>query len=1115
MSSIRLYIAFSIIIVLSCTAGFADYDLGQPALLDTTASQAPTGWFQSDVAIASSGSIYLAVWVDMRDAGRTSDLFATRISADGAVLDPKGIRLTTHASVSGKPDVCWNGESFYVVWAENTGVVGSRIVGTTVSTGGTVSPEQRLIATDGQPRFPRVTWNSGGSYYLVAWIADSATTAYYGGVYNIKLDLGPDGPPTLEPGLNTVNMSYPGSTSISGGASSISVASAPGGPNLILWTVESSSSTQSDLYGSVQCIGGGFPICVNSDVQEAPDCCWAGDHFKAVWTESTAAGKFIKGTRIGPTGSVLDPSGWTVSSVSEKQADPQIAWNGTNCLVTWTRKGSTVGELDIYGGRLDAAGNALDGSGVPICGRDGRQVESAVASIGDGFLACWQDCTQPVYPIVPRYGFQVGGVRVSADAATVGAEFPLTQSSWQHEASCSAFNGRQFLICWEAMTHTGLVLYGEIIDAFTGVPASSTPFLISTVTGANARPAAAWNGESFVVTWLSNGILRASRVSSSGAVLDPAGILIAGATAPVTIAPAIASDGNRCIIVYKISTNVYDAVLSRDGSIYFGTLIANSRSSSGGVAACWTGYSYLVAWKQPVTTTAPILPGGVDYVTVTATGVPSTVMRITDTSFPDFFRLACSGENVLMVSSGPDIRTRRFSLIGTLLDATPLTVPGTAGADCTSVAWNGSDYVLTWLTPHGTSASGWQDDMQFVKISSGNQVSLAGIVDVTDTTVSETGASMCAGPVGRTFMAFSSYEGVPYQTVRVKGLYLDSLMNVTSLNDIRSLYEGAYFSMSGPTVTATFPGDRFYVQDGRSFGIGITSDVIPSSGDQVSLTGRLKRLDGETVIEGANVQTLTSYNQTPGPLGFVGRNLGGVGPTSAFCTVDDAFGLYNIGLLVTVWGRVGDSGGGYFYVDDGSGLRDYSGSAGVKVVVGGLGLPARDSLVKVTGISSSYESGGCIHRQIRAVEWSPMSTPPPPPAGTVVPASDGLIAAWNDPANLRVSDIVQYHVWRDSVSGSPVLALSPETAHPYIGPAGSFDRSAHDTTAPRTFDCMFADSNQELVSSSVTSEGVTAGVPHMYWISCLYRRYHPDDGSYTYWETTPLPIGSGTCTPEP
>jgi len=78
--------------------------------------------------------------------------------------------------------------------------------------------------------------------------------------------------------------------------------------------------------------------------------------------------------------------------------------------------------------------------------------------------------------------------------------------------------------------------------------------------------------------------------------------------------------------------------------------------------------------------------------------------------------------------------------------------------------------------------------------------------------------------------------------------------------------------------------------------------------------------------------------------------------------------MNNIGLYVTVTGKVTYAGPNYFYLDDGAGVMDNSAYKGVKVGVIGLPVPAKDRIVKVTGVSSCLKSGADLFRFLRASE---------------------------------------------------------------------------------------------------------------------------------------------------
>lgn len=69
---------------------------------------------QLSPALASRGQDALAVWSDSRSGSDAT--FATRLAADGTILDPTGILV--NAGAGEKPDVAWNGRDYVVIAME-------------------------------------------------------------------------------------------------------------------------------------------------------------------------------------------------------------------------------------------------------------------------------------------------------------------------------------------------------------------------------------------------------------------------------------------------------------------------------------------------------------------------------------------------------------------------------------------------------------------------------------------------------------------------------------------------------------------------------------------------------------------------------------------------------------------------------------------------------------------------------------------------------------------------------------------------------------------------------------------------------------------------------------
>ncbi len=982
MKTIRTYTIVAVLILSICGTCFGAYAVGQPASFDSEVVKQSTGRLQTNPVVAGETDSFMAVWVDMRDAGNIADLFAAHIGPTGTVLDPGNIRLTNHACVLGRPDICFNGQEYFVVYANAVGAVGNLIYGIRLSADGAILSQQPIVISSYHSECaPRVSWD--GANWIVIWSGDGPQGLL--GVYAVRLT--PTGTVLDSAPINIA----PGSPTWDGfAATNPAVASTPTGRSLIVWCRNSvSNGTSNDLWAA-ELVGdtgvvntSGVPVYAGTTSQDTPDCCWAGDHFKAVWADGEPAGREIKGMRFDQNGALLDTEPWTVSSVTERQFDPQIAYNGHNCIVTWTRR--VTDGADIYAGRLGAAGTALDGNGFAVCSADGRQARTSVAlmsdeTLQDSVLICWTDDRGPT---MVGFGTQVveAVVNVAEGTPSVGTERRLAESASQHKPLCSAYNGQRFLVCWEEWTEAGRTLKGALADPNTGQPIASTPFEIMPIPDAGIGPRAIWNGENFILVWVDGSTLKALRISPSGTVLDPAPISIVVSTNGAPTGWSITTDGEKCLIAYRISTSKYRAALIRrdcslvsDIGVYMG-----SSGYSGEIAACWAGQYYVLVWKHPTTSNA------IAYTTITQAGALGTTRQFTDASSPSEFHLVWNGQTLRLISRGSEIHSYGgwdsvYKWFGTSPGVPPVPLVVTANAtvqENMNFFWDGLDYVLTWTIANPDPACGaaMQSDLQFTRISSNNQLIGINGVNVLSSSTSEIGGTMCAGPTGRILAAYASYDDRPYQSTRAKGLYIDNQLSLTGLGELRGLYEGAYITIPNRVVSAGFPGDRFYVQYLRTFGIGVKSLEDCAAGSMVTFTGRLKKINGETLIDASTAQVLGTGNPIPRPLGLVIEDLGGIGPTPGYCTVTGASGPYNIGLRVKVWGRVTYSETGFFYLDDGSNVPTDPGRTGVKV----YGTAPGSTYLEVTGISGSETSGDKIIRVIRSTDIEPVGGVPPPP----------------------------------------------------------------------------------------------------------------------------------------
>ena len=137
----------------------------------------------------------------------------------------------------------------------------------------------------------------------------------------------------------------------------------------------------------------------------------------------------------------------------------------------------------------------------------------------------------------------------------------------------------------------------------------------------------------------------------------------------------------------------------------------------------------------------------------------------------------------------------------------------------------------------------------------------------------------------------------------------------------------------------------------------------------------------------------------------------------------------------------------------------------------------------------------------------------------------GVMVSWNKPRNIRTMDIIEYHVWRNNRGtnlGSAGAGTEVPIATPQFTQAPAFAGWDHAITLepvgishnewhaadPDTHELVDV-SNDELIPP------LEIGKPSQYWVSCLYKRISPRDGTVTYWETSNTGSGVATCLNRP
>jgi hypothetical protein len=318
---------------------------------------------------------------------------------------------------------------------------------------------------------------------------------------------------------------------------------------------------------------------------------------------------------------------------------PALATDGTHFLaVTGGQGGLTVKLLDTTGAALNS--QSLAGAGAPVAAFDGTN-----------YWVVYQGANGSLSSLARRASAAGSWVDMTDLTLVAPGSSTITSTGFAFGASTGLVAYSQF----DNSTNQHL-LHGVIVHP-DGT--ASVPFPIAIDNSTHLNPTVAFDGTNFFVVWMqlatsgaTDGDLYGIRISSTGAVVDPAPIAIS--TAPNSqSSPSLAFDGSNYLVVWLDMRNqgaptgvpypdVYAARVSPGGQLIDGPAATGGFPvASGGTLerfsprVAFLGTEYLVAWAclgyastgspgiQAVrVSTAATLPSGAN-IAITVSGPPS------------------------------------------------------------------------------------------------------------------------------------------------------------------------------------------------------------------------------------------------------------------------------------------------------------------------------------------------------------------------------------------------------------------------------------------------------------------------------------------------------------
>jgi large repetitive protein len=347
----------------------------QGVVLDTAGtviSQAANG--QQSPVIASDGTDFLVAWQDYHGGSGSCDIYGSRVTSQGTVLDPAGFVISQRANDQLNPALAFDGTNFLVVWNDvhdggDWDIYGAR-----------VTPQGQVLDTAGiaisqnanTQCYPALAFD--GANFLVVWY-DRFNGGTSSDICGARVT--PAGAVLDTAGIaisqSDGNQSYP--------------AIASDGTNLlVVWSDWRSGG--GNVYGArvtpqgVVLDTAGFDISRAPSGSISPDLCFDGTNFLVVWDDYRSLDwKDIYGARVAPQSTVLDSTGFVISHAGHGRSAPAPAFDGTNFLVAWhdSRSGS---DCDIYGARVTPGGTVFEGGS--ILSKQGNQLYPGLCCGGNG-----------------------------------------------------------------------------------------------------------------------------------------------------------------------------------------------------------------------------------------------------------------------------------------------------------------------------------------------------------------------------------------------------------------------------------------------------------------------------------------------------------------------------------------------------------------------------------------------------------------------------------------------------------------------------------------------------------------------------------------------------------
>ncbi len=520
----------------------------------------------SNANLVFNGSHFLLVWQRIVNSG-----YGIRAQRFNSNLDPVDAAPFVVNQFAGSdataPRVATDGTNYFVIWREDRFAY-NEIFGTRVSAAGQVLDASgiKLFGSPGDYILPfatALTWD--GTAYIAAYHARPVGT-FPESVYATRV--------TANGGV----VSAPIPVAPQTGATQPAIAPLAGGGAQVVWT-DKRLSVDGDIFGAkisadntVSQVGAaslGAPRETYPRLAKA-----AAGNFALAYRSTISGASSVFLQRLDSSGNQIGEPTLVVSG-SENIINPSVAWNGAVYLVTWELDGQTLGRRVAADGTVLGAeftvsvGNMPDVAalgtqflvvnsfprttqlrhtqattvsgegavGTPVRIGNNFDLRPRVRPFGSRWLVVWESDISHDNP-----NSNIAAAFVNADGTAAGGEFSIGAFG---DAPDFAVADNTALVVWM----DGSNIIGRRILADGTFPAASS--VVADTPSSLFAPKAAWDGARFVVTYgearsfalKPPADIHATLVNLNGSIITPGGFPVADSFAPEEMPAVEAQNG--------------------------------------------------------------------------------------------------------------------------------------------------------------------------------------------------------------------------------------------------------------------------------------------------------------------------------------------------------------------------------------------------------------------------------------------------------------------------------------------------------------------------------------------------------------------------------------------